>query len=216
MTAQERGAATYPVPVKIMDIPAVRLEAPATATAPALALRPWREADAPALVAVYRDDDALRRWTSPGPQDEPAAVRWVRGQQQGWEAGQRYAFAVVEEDGRAPGGTLVGHAVLKPEAGSAEVGYWTAAHARGRGVAPRALQALTDWAFTAFTADEVPRLDLMHRIDNTASCRVADKCGYLFAEVMPAAPPAFPRDGHRHVRVRDGSEGAGRAPGPRA
>ncbi|WLW58765.1 GNAT family N-acetyltransferase [Streptomyces sp. YU58] len=199
-----------------MDIPVVRLDAPATATAPALVLRPWREADAPALVAVYRDDDLLRRWTSPGPQDEPAAVRWVRGQRQGWETGQRYAFAVVEEDGRTPGGTLAGHAVLKPRAGAAEVGYWTAAHARGRGVAPRALQALTDWAFTAFTADDIPRIDLLHRVDNTASCRVADKCGYPFAELMPAAPPAFPRQGHRHVRVREGSEGSRRAPRPGA
>lgn len=40
---------------------------------------------------------------------------------------------------------------------AAEVGYWTAAHARGRGVAPRALNALTNWAFDTFAADGLER-----------------------------------------------------------
>jgi hypothetical protein len=47
----------------------------------------------------------------------------------------------------------------------------TAARARGRGVAHRALQALTDWAFTAFPGDGLTRLELLHQVDNTASCR---------------------------------------------
>lgn len=42
--------------------------------------------------------------------------------------------------------------------GSAEVGYWTAAQARGRGVAPRALEALTAWSLDAFRADGLERL----------------------------------------------------------
>ncbi|MFE7855201.1 GNAT family N-acetyltransferase [Streptomyces sp. NPDC057403] len=175
-----------------------RLTAPATSSAPALALRPWEAADAPALLGL-RGDDALRRWTTFAVEDESAAAGWVTEQRRGWETGERLAFAVVEED--AP----VGHVVLKraaPGAASAEVGYWTAARARGRGIAPRALEALTDWAFAEFAADGLARLELVHQSDNTASCAVARKCRFELTGLLPAAPPAFPRDGHVHVRTR--------------
>ena len=68
-------------------------------------------------------------------------------------------------------------------------------------MAPRALLALTDWAFTTFAGDGPARLELLHQADNTASCRVAQKCGYAFAELLPATPPSYPREGHLHVRL---------------
>ncbi|MDL5199359.1 GNAT family N-acetyltransferase [Streptomyces sp. ALI-76-A] len=188
-----------------MDITAVRLAAPATPTAPALRLRPWCPGDAAGLAAVFRDDGPLRRWVTDAPHDEAGALRWVRERRRLWESGECFSFAVVETHDGTAVGRPSGHVVLKrgaPGGVSAEVGYWTAAHARGRGIAPRALRALTDWAFTARPAGEVTRLDLLHQVDNTASCRVADKCGYTFSALLPAAPPAFPLDGHRHVRVR--------------
>lgn len=70
-------------------------------------------------------------------------------------------------------------------------------------VAPLALRALGDWAFEAFAGDGLMRLELLHQVDNEASCRVAEKSGYGFAEVLPARPP-WPRDGHLHVRLRAG------------
>jgi len=178
---------------------------PATVTAPELVLRPWRSADTTALVDLHRDD-VLRRWISSVVDDEADAGRWVRRQQRGWEAGERFAFAVVETRAGAPDGPPVGHVILKrPDlfAASGEVGYWTAAHARGRGVAPRALRALTDWAFTTFADDGLTRLELRHKADNTASCRVAHKCRYELTAQLPAAPPAFPLEGHLHVRARE-------------
>ncbi|GAA5049752.1 GNAT family N-acetyltransferase [Streptomyces similanensis] len=191
-----------------MENNAVRLAAEATRTAPALVLRPWGPRDVGELVEVFRDD-ALRRWTSAAVDDEAGAARWVREQLQGWETGERYAFAVVESGSADAGGGLAGHVVLKgvvPGVPSAEVGYWTVAHARGRAVAPRALRALTDWAFTALPAArgaELTRLELVHRVDNTASCRVARKCRYALATPLPPAPPAHPGAGHLHVRERD-------------
>ncbi|MBO1329962.1 GNAT family N-acetyltransferase [Streptomyces sp. VRA16 Mangrove soil] len=182
----------------------VQLHAPAAASAPALLLRPWRTQDGAALVEAYRDPD-MRHWTGSGPESEAQAAQWVRNQEQGWAAGDRFGLAVLEEQVGAPEGGLVGHVVLKGvESGkpSAEVGYWTAAHARGRGVAPRALEALTLWAFDTFGADGLRRVELVHQEDNTASCRVAEKSGYAFEKLLPAWPPAYPRDGHVHVRRR--------------
>jgi RimJ/RimL family protein N-acetyltransferase len=174
--------------------------APVRLTAGPLTLRPWAPEDAAVLAELYRDE-AMRRWASAPVHDEPSAARWVAEQRRGWETGERLAFAV--EETRAPDARPAGNVVLKrPAVGSApaEVGYWTAAHARGRGVAPRALTALADWAFATFAHEGLTRLELLHQVDNTASCRVAEKSGFALSGLLPAAPPAFPLDGHLHIR----------------
>ncbi|MFF7308771.1 GNAT family N-acetyltransferase [Streptomyces sp. NPDC008137] len=179
-----------------------RLLADATPTAPALVLRPWTPGDAAGLAALGQDE-ALRRWTSFAVDDETSAARWLHEQQQGWERGRRYAFAVEEVEPSGPPGLPVGHVVLKdiaPGAASAEVGYWTAPHARGRGIAPRALHTLTDWAFTTFAPAGLTRLELLHQADNTASCRVAHKSHYPLTGTRPAQPPEHPSEGHVHAR----------------
>jgi RimJ/RimL family protein N-acetyltransferase len=182
--------------------PAPNIAVAATPTAPALLLRQWNVTDAADLVTVYQDS-GLRRWTSTAFDDEADAARWVREQQEHWQAGNRFAFAVVQSETPSRSDELVGHVVLKRAAlgaPSAEVGYWTAAHARGRGVAPRALHALTEWAISAFTREGLERLELLHQVDNIASCRVAQKCRYEQTALLPAAPPAFPLEGHLHTR----------------
>lgn len=176
------------------------LHAAPTATAPGLLLRPWRDDDADALLAAYRDP-VLRSWTRYPVSTMADAAEFLRRSRQGWAAERRFSFAVLEP---WPGGgeRLVANVVLKdvtPGRPYAEVGYWTAAPARGRGVAPRAVAAVTEWAFARFAAGGLTRLELLHQVDNPASCRVAQKSGYAFQEVLPARPP-FPRDGHRHVR----------------
>ncbi|CAM5614160.1 GNAT family N-acetyltransferase [Kitasatospora aureofaciens] len=165
-------------------------------TAEGLLLRPFEDADAPALIEAYRDD-TLRRFTRVPVTDAEQAARWLGIQYEGRAAGTRYSFAVLEA------GELVANVALKrgaPGGATAEVGYWTAAPARGRGVAPRAVEALTAWAFAAFAEDGLRRIDLLHQVDNLASCRVAEKSGYVFQELLTALPPEFPLDGHRHSR----------------
>lgn len=177
------------------------LRAAATTAAPALTLRPWRDDDAEALLAAYRDP-VLRAWTQYPVSNAADARAFLRRARQGWAAGRRFSFAVLEPGPQ--GERLVANVVLKevsPGRPHAEVGYWTAAPARGRGVAPRAVAAVTEWAFARFAAGGLTRLELLHQVDNPASCRVAEKSGYVFQDVLPARPP-FPRDGHRHVRWR--------------
>ncbi|SEO28826.1 GNAT family N-acetyltransferase [Actinacidiphila rubida] len=188
-----------------MDKIAVTLTADATPWAPALVLRPWRPGDAVHLVALYQDE-AMRHWLSSAVEDEAGGARWVEQHQLGWETGEHFAFAVVEtETGNGDGeGRLAGHVVLKglrPGATFAEVGYWTAAYSRGRGVASRALHALTDWAFTTFSDRGLTRLELLHQLDNVGSCRVAERCGYALTSTLPAAPPDYPLDAHVHTRT---------------
>ncbi|MDQ0786609.1 GNAT family N-acetyltransferase [Streptomyces sp. B3I8] len=183
----------------------VTLRVGATPSASALVLRPWDDVDVEPLVEAYRDP-ALRRWSSHPVESVEGAAAWLESQRRGWETGERLSFAVVEDRSGVDGGRLVGHVVLKRGGSSgrasAEVGYWTAAHARGRGVAPRALEALTGWAFDVFAGEGLKRLDLLHQVDNLASCRVAEKAGYGFHRVLPAQPP-FPSDGHLHRRKAD-------------
>ncbi|WP_406096467.1 GNAT family N-acetyltransferase [Streptomyces sp. NBC_01013] len=163
-----------------------------------LVLRPWEPGDLTVLLDAYRDP-AIRAGSRAPVEDEAAAARWLRDQEEGRASGLRHGFAVVDT---ALGDGPVGNAVLvhpAPGSGAAEVGYWTVAACRGRGIAPQALAALTDWAFTVFAGDGLVRLDLLHQVDNEASCRVAEKAGYGLAEVLPACPP-WPLDGHRHER----------------
>ncbi|MET8173308.1 GNAT family N-acetyltransferase [Streptomyces clavifer] len=187
-----------------MDAPVI-LQAGATPSAPALVLRPWRMRDVAALVEASQDP-ILRQWASSVVDNDADGARWVQAQQRGWAAGDRFGFAVLAAQPGSMRGQLMGNVVLKevtPSKPAAEVGYWTAAHARGQGVASRALEVLTGWAFDTFGAAGLQRLELLHQEDNLASCRVAQKSRFEFDRVLPAAPPAFPLDGHLHIRRMD-------------
>ena len=136
-----------------------------------LVLRPWRVADAPAVRAVYADP-AIQRWHARRLDSDEEAAELVEKWGGAWTAGSGAGWAVVDA-----AGTLVGRVNLKltsAEDGVAELGYWTAPGARGRGVCPRAVRAMTDWAVAA----GVHRLEIEHSVDNPASCSVAEKVGF--------------------------------------
>lgn len=197
--------------------PTIRVKA--TSSAAGLVLRPWGGADAAdagvvaAVAEAYRDP-AMRHWLTGRIDGDEDARRWLENQRLGWESGERLGFAVHEAaygDAReAPyggAGSLVANVSLRwddDRPGSAEAGYWTVASARGRGVASRALVAVTAWAFDTFATrgpDRLDRVELVHQLDNLGSCRVAEKAGYTFDRILPAFPP-FPLDGHAHVCER--------------
>ncbi|WP_196777727.1 GNAT family N-acetyltransferase [Lentzea aerocolonigenes] len=157
-----------------------------------ITLRPWRTDDLPALLAAHRDP-AMRRWLSTSLTDEAEARQWLDVQAAGWASRTRFSFAVLTQH------VPVGHVVVKATAEVAEVGYWTAPQARGQGIAARAVETVTGWAFYTLN---LTRLSLVHAEDNQASCRVAEKCGYVLDERIPPAPPAYAASAHRHVRKR--------------
>ncbi|MBT2450897.1 GNAT family N-acetyltransferase [Streptomyces sp. ISL-43] len=192
------------------------LRSDATSAAAGLVLRPWGDADAEALVEAHRDP-AMRHWLTRHVDGVEDARRWLEEQRLGWESGDRLGFAVYEapREGSYEGPLVAGVALKRTGAGPApvEAGYWTAAPARGRGVASRALETVTAWAFEAFAAEGLERIELLHQVDNAASCRVAEKTGFGFDRILPATA-SWPLDGHLHVRraparrARTGPEGA--------
>jgi RimJ/RimL family protein N-acetyltransferase len=201
------------------------LRVPAAGRQPALILRPWRAADIPALAAqMSREHPIGGMWSSPderpagtalpggaerraGLAGERDAARWIASQDRGWRDGDRLGFAALEADD-AGGCVLAGNVGLKnrEEAGrigereTAEIGYWTAVAARGRGIAPAAVRAVTDRVFGAFAGAGLRQIMLVHDIGNPASCRVAEKAGYPFLDLSPANPPHWLTDGHIHRR----------------
>jgi RimJ/RimL family protein N-acetyltransferase len=202
------------------------LYVPAVSRQPALILRPWRTTDIPALAAeMSREDLFGGMWSRPdeplvrtalhgdaerrtGPAAERDAARWLASLDRGWRDGDRLSFAVLEAD-VVGGSVLAGNVGLKNrtetgrigERETTEIGYWTAVAARGRGIAPAAVRAVTDWVFDAFGGTSLRQIMLVHAVDNPASCRVAEKAGYPLREFSPANPPHWSTDGHIHMRL---------------
>jgi RimJ/RimL family protein N-acetyltransferase len=191
-----------------MDI--VLTAAPA-GTAPALLLRPWTEDDIPAMLAAHRDPQ-MRRWLRHPITTAEQARQVIEARRAGGRAGTGFSFAVLENADETIGTLVGGVSIRGLGAGPAtgEVGYWVASFARGRGIAPRALSVMCDWAFRSPRIMPLERLDLIHTVGNQASCRVAEKAKFALSAVLPPMPPEFPHDGHLHIRLRgEGGEEPG-------
>lgn len=177
------------------------ITAPADASVGELTLRPWTDDDVEPLIEAYRDP-LLRRWTRIPITNAHEARQWLDLQKRGLDTAERISFAVDETQPEPVGCRLLANVVLKLDArdpSRAEVGFWTAAPGRGRGIAPRAVGMLTTWAFDIFTDAGLDRLELLHDVRNPASCRVAEKARYEFDRVLSAPAPSTEK-GHLHVR----------------
>lgn len=160
-------------------------------------LRPWLMSDTSAIIAAYRDPD-IQRWHVRSMHDEEASD-WVLAQRARWtsESGAGWAIDI--------GGVVVGRVGLRAldlAVGYGEAAYWVLPQARGRGVATRALLAVTGWTFTQVG---LHRIELEHSTRNEASCRVAAKAGYAVegTKLSSALHADGWHDMHLHARVND-------------
>ncbi|HEY8597956.1 MAG TPA: GNAT family N-acetyltransferase [Thermomicrobiales bacterium] len=160
---------------------------PPTLRGDGFVLRPMALSDAPALRAAGQGD-AIGRYTSlPWPFSLAAAEELIADAEVGWQAGTAARFAIIVE--RADEPALAGTASLLhlfPERADAEVGYWLAESARGRGLARRAVALLCDWALGPFG---LRRLHLLVDLDNAGSHAVARSCGFLPIGEVPWQHP---------------------------
>ena len=130
---------------------------------------------------------------------EAEAAEWVTERAGRWERERGAEWAVADQDavlGRVAFGSL------DLSDGSAEAAYWVLPAARGRGVAPRALRAVTAWMFAHVG---LHRITLLHSTRNDASCRVAHKAGFALEGTLRRQ--TLHADGwhdmHLHARLCD-------------
>jgi RimJ/RimL family protein N-acetyltransferase len=155
-------------------------------------LRPWADADAPAVRAAYADPD-IQRWHVRGIDSLDEAHELIASWRHAWAQERRLEWAVADT-----GGELLGRLALKDLSlfdGVAEVAYWTVPAARGRGLAARATSAASRWAFGV----GFRRLELEHSTLNRASCRVAEKAGFTAEGTRYGA--ARHADGHHDMHT---------------
>lgn len=175
-------------------LPAVTLSITAANPGDQVRLRPLLPRDAPAVAALA---------------DDPLVLRWLPMPQPYTLADARQYCEVVAPEARADGrggvwavlinnhlAGLVNLRKVDRAVGSAEIGYWTGAFARGRGVTTRAAQTLSRWALTEAGLN---RVELRAPAGNTGSNRVAIKAGFRLEGTLRQA--AHTRSGLVDLKV---------------
>jgi RimJ/RimL family protein N-acetyltransferase len=158
-----------PVPIPVPEPPL---------TDGVIQLRRWTQEDVPAIKAMCEEELAIRFTTVPSPYTLKDARDWVSGHAVQLARGENITFAIVAPPGDVPVGNI-GLSIHSPGVG--ELGYMTAAAARGRGLMTRALNLVSEWAFTELGLE---RLQLMTLVENAGSQRVAAKCGFAREGVL--------------------------------
>ena len=132
-------------------------------------LRDWSPDDGAWYVAQLADAD-IQRFTSESPTTTPADFRSALA---GYRGRPDWAgFAVDPETGE-----LAGNIAAMKHDGAAEISYWLAPAARGRGLATRALTQLCARLGQLWPTCE---LTLWTHAENIASQRVAARAGFRY------------------------------------
>ena len=142
--------------------------------APVAMLRPWRLDDAAGLRAAFLGSDDLAAQFGAIELSTIARCQSFIADNLAPATVSRQNFA-ISVDGVAVGNVGIGS--MEHRHGTGWVYYWVSADLRGRGLATLALASIADWAFTE---QGLHRLELGHRTNNPASCRVAAKAGFAF------------------------------------
>lgn len=134
--------------------------------------------DASLVVAATSGESAPALW-GPHPSGpyttadaEAAVAAWSR------PGGAQVSFGVLEGDRM-----VAALGLMRDARTSGELAYWVRLADRGRGIARRAVAALTGWAHDSAGVD---RIWLEIDPANRASLRVAERAGYRFERTLPA------------------------------
>jgi len=147
-----------------------------------LLLRHYRPEDSRELAAAVRESvasvGARLPWCHAGYGDAEADA-WIAHCGDAWRSGEHFAFAVFE----GMTGQFLGAAGLNQrnrEHNFMNLGYWVRTSQQGNGVAARAAQLVSAFAFGQIG---LTRIEIVTAVDNHASRRVAEKSGAAFEAI---------------------------------
>ncbi|MBD0293317.1 MAG: GNAT family N-acetyltransferase, partial [Jiangellaceae bacterium] len=125
-----------------------------TLSADGVLLRRWRPSDADA-VAEACTDPVTRHWLGslPDPYTRESALQYIAGREEAHATARGIHWAAAADDHRPALGSFSFMNTGEPEIRkAAEVGYWVAPAARGRGIATSAVRLMVTYAFTPAAA----------------------------------------------------------------
>src|SRR5437763_535760 len=147
----------------------------------ATALRAWRDSDMTSIVEACQDPEIVRWTRVPEQYGEVDARAYLMQRYEATHAGATAPFAIVAADDLDH---LLGSiSLMRPawEHARAEVGYWLAPWARGRGHATRALKLIIGFGFQSLGLE---RIELLAATVNPGSQRVAERGGFTREAVL--------------------------------
>lgn len=157
-----------------------------------LAVRMWREEDAPALgAAIAANAEHLRPFMdwiahepTPRAQREERIAGWARDRAAGGDA----VYAILRGDPLA-GGQVVGGTGLHRRIGpdGLEIGYWLAESEQGRGTMTRVVAALTE---VALAHPMITHVEIHMDSANMRSAAVPERVGYRLVGEYDRTPTA--------------------------
>jgi ribosomal-protein-alanine N-acetyltransferase len=138
-----------------------------------LVLRPFRLDDAGA-VAMHVGNWKVARMLSrvPHPYSRAMAEEWIASQDADWQSGEEITFC-IELEGEAAGSI----SLRRREERVYILGYWLGEPWWGTGYATEAARCTVHFAFEELGAE---KLTARHFLDNPASGRVLEKCGFRY------------------------------------
>lgn len=147
-------------------------------------------ADAEAITAAAQDPEVPRWTTLPSPYSRADADEFIDRAAGWWADGVECTWGIRRDDAWV--GMVGLHHVRHRD--TAEIGYWMAAHARGRGLLTEAAAAVIDFAFSAAGLD-LARIEWRAVVGNVPSARAARALGFRY-EGMLRGGLAGPRGRH--------------------
>lgn len=145
-------------------------------------LRPWGEDGDVEVITAACNDRAIAEFLDliPFPYTEDDAREYIALCREGWADGTMTNFAITDTEGGEAIGSM-GVRWIDPDQGVAEVGYWVAPGARGRGACTRALRLVSRWMLADHGHE---RLQLRADVLNPASRKVAENAGFTQEGVL--------------------------------
>ncbi|MDV3221054.1 GNAT family N-acetyltransferase [Intrasporangium sp.] len=144
-----------------------------------LSLRPVTTTDWDLLLAENNNAEAMRWGFTSEPMTEQEARRAAARAVRDWRSGRAARFVMVDEATGLRMGML--SVIRMGPPGVGVVGYGVLPEFRGRGVTVRGLELLVEWVFTTTS---LGRLELGHKVGNTASGIVAERAGFVREGVL--------------------------------